>query len=453
MRYTLFLLAVALAIFLFGCTQVCSDQSAPVCGSDGNTYKNPCYAQAAGVGIAYEGACTVALCTDSDNGKNVLEKGKASYKGVEYMDTCSGTSVVEYYCSENGLKSETIVCPEGQSCSDGKCVSLECSDSDGDDILTAGYVTYGGNKVEDVCRDSATVTEQLCANGKPAAKDVPCGTGYTCNKGRCVEMCTSTAKITQYDIYKKDTTTLGPVSKTDFCLDAERVVDFFCKEGRIENKTTFCPTGYTCRDGACSTPSCADSDNGKEIYTLGKVVKGRNEYTDQCYDLNKVREYYCEDNEVKSEIIDCPAKYTCLNGICVPLVQSTCIDNERDVDMYKRGKVIYNGVEYEDDCIDTDRVRDYYCTVGSELAHTVFMCPSGYYCNGGACIRQPGCYDSDGGVNKYVAGYVIAENNKTYYDRCYTGSSVLEYSCTLTSVVSQTLDCGYGHVCENGACN
>ncbi len=42
----------------------CIDIYSPVCGCDGSTYANSCYAATAGVNINYEGECRFTLCDD-----------------------------------------------------------------------------------------------------------------------------------------------------------------------------------------------------------------------------------------------------------------------------------------------------------------------------------------------------------------------------------------------------
>lgn len=47
--------------------EICIDVWAPVCGCDGQTYSNACYAAMAGVNVAYNGECTPGACGDNSD--------------------------------------------------------------------------------------------------------------------------------------------------------------------------------------------------------------------------------------------------------------------------------------------------------------------------------------------------------------------------------------------------
>ena len=65
-------------------------------------------------------------------------------------DACSGdNTLVEYFCSENDVDSETVQCENG--CADGACIKDEnvtCTDSDGGKEIYAKGTT---NSQEDEC--------------------------------------------------------------------------------------------------------------------------------------------------------------------------------------------------------------------------------------------------------------------------------------------------------------
>jgi len=79
--------------------------------------------------------------------------------------------------------------------------------------------------------------------------------------------------------------------------------------------------------------SCSDSDNGKNIYVKGHIwysipdpdspvhVTMLYDDYDVCADVNSVKEYYCDKvgGEMKhiSDVVMCPAGYSCSNGACV----------------------------------------------------------------------------------------------------------------------------------------
>jgi len=61
------------------------------------------------------------------------------------------------------------------------------------------------------------------------------------------------------------------------------------------------------------------------------------------------------------------------------------------------------------------------------------------------------CFDTDGGVNIYVAG-TVTENNLKNTDSCEGLSSVNEYSCSDGHIKRQVISCGLNKECQNSVC-
>ncbi|MBI2631975.1 fibronectin type III domain-containing protein [Candidatus Pacearchaeota archaeon] len=65
-------------------------------------------------------------CVDTDNGRNIYEKGIVSFQGKNYTDSCyTQNSIAEYYCIDNNKTIEFISCPQGYSCLNGICITIK----------------------------------------------------------------------------------------------------------------------------------------------------------------------------------------------------------------------------------------------------------------------------------------------------------------------------------------
>ncbi len=142
-------------------------------------------------------------------------------------------------------------------------------------------------------------------------------------------------------------------------------------------------------------PGCIDSDGGISIRTKGKVT-GPEEtaYWDSCEDEKNLKEYYCKNDVLGYEIIDCGAGFRCEDGGCKfgtktgqsEDSKSECKETDGlDYDTY--GYSEKDGIKYGDVCTGANTLKEYYCHNG-EVLSSEFECPGGLICRDGNCVPQ-----------------------------------------------------------------
>lgn len=465
----LLVLAVVLGIFFSGCTLQCSSDINYVCGDDGVTYQNPCYAEQAGIRVNHTGECkqnvTPSTCYDSDNGKNLLEQGTTQVRGgtspgQPYTDFCIGTTgVQEHFCENNEVKPESMTCPVGTACENGVCTAIRCSDSDGgyNDLLK-GTVTKGSDTFTDYCNNTRTVVEYSCGTtNQVLSASVDCTAGYACSDGACARGETCTDTDGGYDIYERGTLTKDSTAYTDYCTDTYSVKEYSCSGTSLVETNVACGTGYTCSNGACAAEVCADSDGGRVKGTFGRVTRGISTWDDYCYDDNTVNEYYCEAGGVVSARLSCDSGEVCSGGVCRA---PTCTDSDGGRRETVAGTLTIGSSTYSDYCPSLTTLREYYCS-GTGYTYATVDCFTYFGTAKGICwnniCAQTYCSDSDGGQVKTTQGssrmytmngYDTGWNN----DACIDSRNVNEWYCDGNWRTNTTLMCDGDQVCSGGRC-
>jgi len=170
----------------------CGDDAGEICAAascgdavcNGNETCSSCSADC--------GACS--YCTDSDNGNTIYVRGTVNASsGSSGTDVCVSTGIVtEYYCSNTTGVTSNIACSANMMCSNGACVNITCSDSDGGMIVnTYGSITLSnGTSYVDACLTNTSLTERYCTGNYANSTTLNCSAyGYnSCLNGVCVNL-------------------------------------------------------------------------------------------------------------------------------------------------------------------------------------------------------------------------------------------------------------------------
>jgi len=115
-------------------------------------------------------------------------------------------------------------------------------------------------------------------------------------------------------------------------------------EGAV-SECIYCDCNWCCCPSFNNT-RCTDSDGGKNYYETGVVLDGGQGKIDYCIDSNNLKEYFCTNGVINSEIFTCP--FGCKDGSCIEKMCSAEIVTEFSKSVYYVGDEGYVSVKIYD---------------------------------------------------------------------------------------------------------
>lgn len=435
--------------------------------------------------------CTNGVCTTplppciACSAPNSCQTNQACING-----TCStglinlcGTSIP----SERGEPAQTIPCPNGEVCGNtsplimgdpgsefsttfnvGICiVPRTCSDCSADNPCPTNLTCINGFCTKaPACALGQILCNGVCVNntidlyncGKCGLK---CASNQNCTNSICTNqttnptMCSDTDSGINFSV--KGTVTSSGVSFTDYCAsNSAALIEFYCLNGTVMNKTADCP--YGCSNGACmnqtSQPNCTDTDGGVNYYQTGTVVSSAGNFTDFCSSNasgNFLVEYYCKGTNELNTTFFCPANMACINGACIATAPQ-CVQSGQSCVANSPNGGCCSGLTCDSSgncntpipaCIPNGET----CSAASN------NCCEGFSCNAASGTCAPNCSSGQVACNGLCVNYANDPNN--------CGSCGVECSpgqnCTNGACVTPTSSCFQsGHQCidalVNGGC-
>jgi len=258
--------------------------------------------------------------------------------------------------------------------------------------------------------------------------------------------------------YEKGTVTVDGTSYTDYCLDENRLIEYYCSNNQMRFDTYACP--YGCENGACKKVQpkiTVVSPNGGEEWEIGKTYEIRwesqgvdyvNIYLEDWGNVGaggpfswqiasrvnanlgkyswKVGQYLYTSPEITPgdtykifiESIDGSTKDRSDNYFRIAKT-ITCTDSDGGKNYYQRGTARLGSVTRTDYCKDANTVAEYWCSgmggVEWIAGPEYYQCP--YGCENGACRKQPAC-------ERKVPTVTIKPSSSTHNPGDYRGYGV-----------------------------
>ncbi|MBN1645108.1 hypothetical protein JW851_03660 [Candidatus Woesearchaeota archaeon] len=402
--------------------------------------------------ICSEGKCIIdpkvieeQQCVDTDEGLNMLEFGYTSEirdnQIIENRDKCVDNILHEAVCKEGRTKAiERIDCEQfGLICFDGVCVQepeqVPAADEEPEipqiprvpDLRPQLPRPLGGRLPErpagEVPEGRGGEPEQLAPREPltPVGPVEPVQTPDEIQRPASIEprtLATREIKCEDTDggikpFVKGVMTNAFGVTQEDTCYTDTKLKEYYCispYDTTWATRSIDCAEdGRVCKRGMCVSPHmeaegppCFETDNGKNPEKMGTTTSLAGEIkSDDCVNARQLREYYCENGELRGEVINCEQGTACYQGACtqywnIPtnLKQCTDIDNGLHPTIFGITTSKYQDVQLQretDRCLSHSRTEmaEYYCDPATNEVELRYLdCADiGMSCYRGICVQ------------------------------------------------------------------
>ncbi len=422
------------SVVLGGGTCGCSTDYFPLCGADGRTYWNECFATCLAASVEHQGICVADVAFP---GERQAEPSGLTTSSQQIINTVEEGAICG--ATESGFN----------TCSQGQCIDNRCRSVDGV-----------------ICNGRIVTLSEYEANPAACARSGNCGSNVNpvCAEGvfTFINLCEA-----QKAGYANNQLSAGPCAAHAPAAGEQCGVVYNFVNG--EAKTWFdsqqCSGSLTCSNGVCAA--------GQKYCPDGKPASGD---ISGCYPASEAQIVTLAGNS-------CPVPPTPSQLVCLAEESSSktyAVDTDSGLDVSKQGTISGTDragkfVSGTDKCIDESKVREFYAAEEKETTFAAFAdinCGEGEVCKGGACVsvsaggttnisaalpaRPLSCTESDGGIEITVAGNVkaIYENGREVErnDECVGPDRVQEWYCSSGTIKAVRRDCPATHECTGGAC-
>lgn len=245
----------------------CPEYEAPVCGVNGKTYSNECFAKCDRVEIKHDGKCEQVNCWEQCPGvlDPVCTAGNQTYIN-RCLAECEGKEIMyDGYCAECSPLACLLWCENGFKKDDKGCDICECNDPEPRECFTDGDCPEGQFCALMDCADGfecyggGVCMQQDC---QPVMCDLYCEFGFAKDERGC-ETCDCNPN--PYTECNSD----ADCAVGEFCALVDCAEGFDCYGGGICMKQDcqpvdcemYCEFGFAKDDRGCETCSCNPNPN------------------------------------------------------------------------------------------------------------------------------------------------------------------------------------------------